>query len=63
MAAYTLKEALRAVFAGDLSEEEVGILLDRFCSKAQRSGLKPFVTAAKTSASGVQGSWPPFDSA
>ena len=46
--AYALKEALRAVFAGDLSEEEVGILLDRFCSKAQRSGLKPFVTAAKT---------------
>ncbi len=46
--AYTLKEALRAVFAGDLSEEEVAILLDRFCSKAQRSGLKPFVTAAKT---------------
>ena len=46
--AYTLKEALRAVFAGDLSEEDVGILLDRFCSKAQRSGLKPFVTAAKT---------------
>ncbi len=46
--AYALKEALRAVFAGDLSEEEVGILLDRFCSKAQRSGLKPFVTVAKT---------------
>lgn len=46
--AYALKEALRAVFAGDLSEEEVGILLDRFCSKASRSGLKPFVTAAKT---------------
>lgn len=46
--AYALKEALRAVFAGDLSEEDVGILLDRFCSKASRSGLKPFVTAAKT---------------
>ena len=24
------------------------ILLDRFCSRASRSGLKPFVTAAKT---------------
>ncbi len=48
MAGLPLKEALRAVFAGDLSEEEVGILLDRFCSKAQRSGLKPFVTVAKT---------------
>ena len=46
--AYALKEALRAIFAGDLSEDEVGVLLDRFCSKAQRSGLKPFVTAAKT---------------
>ena len=46
--AYVLKEALRAVFAGDLSEEEVGIMLDRFYSRASRSGLKPFVTAAKT---------------
>ena len=46
--AYALKEALRAVFAGDLSEDEVAMLLDRFCSRAQRSGLKPFVTAAKT---------------
>jgi transposase len=46
--AYALKEALRAVFAGDLSEDEVGMLLDRFCSRAQRSGLKPFVTAART---------------
>ena len=32
----------------DLSEDEVATLLDRFCSKAQRSGLKPFVTLAKT---------------
>jgi transposase len=46
--AYALKEALRAIFAGDLSEEEVGALLDRFCSRAQRSRLKPFVTLAKT---------------
>lgn len=46
--AYALKEALRAIFAGDLTEEEVGVLLDRFCSRAQRSGLKPFVTLAKT---------------
>ena len=46
--AYALKEALRAVFHGDLTPEEVGPLLDRFCSKAQRSGLKPFVTLAKT---------------
>jgi transposase len=46
--AYILKEAIRAVFAGDLSPDEVGQLLDRFCSRASRSGLKPFVTAAKT---------------
>ena len=46
--AYSLKEALRAIFAGDLSEEDVAHLLDRFCSKASRSGLKPFVTLAKT---------------
>ncbi len=46
--AYALKEALRAVFAGDLPEDEVAVLLDRFCSKASRSGLKPFVTAAQT---------------
>lgn len=46
--AYTLKEALRAVFAGDLDEAEVAYLLDRFCSRASRSGLKPFVTLSQT---------------
>ena len=46
--AYALKEALREVFAGDLNEDDVGMLLDRFCSKASRSGLKPFVTVART---------------
>ena len=46
--AYALKEALRAVFAGDLTEDDVGMLLDRFCSKASRSGLKPFLTVART---------------
>jgi transposase len=46
--AYALKEALRAIFAGDLCEEDVSLLIDRFCSKASRSGLKPFVTAAQT---------------
>jgi transposase len=46
--AYTLKEALRAVFAGDLDEAEVAYLLDRFCSRASRSGLQPFVTLART---------------
>jgi transposase len=46
--AYALKEALRAIFGGDLTEDEVAMLLDRFCSRAQRSGMKPFVTLAKT---------------
>ena len=46
--AYALKEALREVFAGDLDEHDVGMLLDRFCSKASRSGLKPFLTVART---------------
>ncbi len=46
--AYALKEALRAIFAGDLTEEDVSLLIDRFCSRASRSGLKPFVTVAKT---------------
>lgn len=46
--AYSLKEALREVFSGDLTEAEVKMLLDRFCSKASRSGLKPFVTVAQT---------------
>lgn len=38
--AYGLKEGLRAIFHGNLSEDAVAELLDRFCSKAQRSGLK-----------------------
>src|SRR5664280_1913378 len=46
--AYALKEALRAIFTGDLTEADVSILIDRFCSKASRSGLKPFVAAAQT---------------
>ena len=46
--AYSLKEALRAVFAGDLNEADVGALLDRFCSKASRSHLAPFLTVART---------------
>lgn len=31
-----------------MNEDDVSQLLDRFCSKASRSGLKPFVTVAKT---------------
>lgn len=44
------KEALRAVLAGDLEEAEVAYLLDRFCSRDSRSGLKPFLTLARPSA-------------
>lgn len=36
------------MFAGDLDEAEVAELLDRFCSRASRSRLKPFVILAKT---------------
>lgn len=46
--AYALKEALRAIFTGDLAVVDVAVLLDRFCSKASRSRLKPFVTLAQT---------------
>jgi transposase len=46
--AYTLKEALRAIFAPGLTVEDVTILIDRFISKARRSRLGPFVRLAKT---------------
>ena len=46
--AYGLKEALRAIFAGDLDEAEVASLLDGFCSRASRSRLREFVTLAQT---------------
>jgi transposase len=41
--AYGLKESLREVFAGDLSATETTELLDRWCVKAARSRLEPFV--------------------
>ena len=46
--AYQLKEAFRAILAGDLTADEAGELLDRWCSSAQRSRLEPFVKAART---------------
>jgi transposase len=46
--AYSLKEALRAIFAGDLDTDTVATLLDRFCAKASRSRLPSFVRLAKT---------------
>ena len=41
--AYSLKEAFREIFAGDLDAEETTELLDRWCSKASRSRLPAFV--------------------
>jgi transposase len=46
--AYTLKEAFRAIFAGDLTSEQVTELIDRWISRASRSRLPAFVKAAKT---------------
>jgi transposase len=46
--AYTLKEALRAIFAPGLTPEDVAILIDRFISRARRSRLAPFVKLAGT---------------
>ncbi len=46
--AYQRKEELRAVFAGDLDEHDTADMLDRWCARAQRSRLEPFVKAART---------------
>ena len=46
--AYTLKEALRAIFQPSLTVEDVTVLIDRFISKAARSRLEPFVRLGQT---------------
>ena len=46
--AYTLKEALRAIFQPGLTVEDVTVLIDRFLSKAARSRLEPFVRLGQT---------------
>jgi transposase len=46
--AYSLREAFRAIFAGDLDVDDAAELIDRWVSKASRSRLAPFVKAAKT---------------
>ncbi len=46
--AYRGKEALRAIFAGDLDPEEVTALLDRWCAWAQRSRLDAFIKLGRT---------------
>jgi transposase len=46
--AYALKEAFRAIFAGDLDPDQAAKLIDRWISKASRSRIDAFVTVAKT---------------
>src|SRR6266511_1705577 len=46
--AYTLKEAFRAIFAGDLDPDAVAELIDRWISRASRSRLPAFAKASKT---------------
>jgi transposase len=46
--AYSLTEAFRSIFDGDLNPDDLATLLDRWISKASRSRLDPFVKAAKT---------------
>lgn len=46
--AYEMKEQFRAIFAGDLDRDDAASLLDRWCARAQRSRLAPFVKAART---------------
>jgi transposase len=46
--AYTLKEALRAIFQPGLTLEDVTILIDRFISRAIRSRVAPFLRLGQT---------------
>jgi len=46
--AYEMKEQFRAIFTGDLTRTEAAALLDRWCTRAQRSRLAPFVKCART---------------
>jgi len=46
--AYTLKEAFRAIFSGDLTVDQAAELIDRWVSRASRSRLPAFVKASKT---------------
>ena len=46
--AYEMKEQFRAIFAGDLTRDQAAVLLHRWCARAQRSRLAPFIKASKT---------------
>ena len=43
-----MKEAFRAIFAGDLDTDTAAELIDRWISRASRSRLPAFVKTAKT---------------
>jgi len=46
--AYEMKEQFRAIIAGDLSRDAAATLLDRWCARAQRCRLDPFIRCART---------------
>jgi len=46
--AYTLKEAFRQSFAGDLDEGQALLLIERWCRKAEDSGMAAYAKSAKT---------------
>jgi transposase len=46
--AYELKEALRAIFAGDLADQDVIDMLGKWCSWAQRCRIPQFVRVGST---------------
>ncbi len=46
--AYEMKEQFRAILAGDLTRDDAAALLDRWCARAQRCRLEPFVKCART---------------
>lgn len=46
--AYEMKEQFRAILAGDLTRDEAAVRLDRWCTRASRSRLAPFVKTART---------------
>ena len=46
--AYEMKEQFRAIFDGDLDATDAIAMLERWCTRAQRSRLAPFVKVART---------------
>ena len=46
--AYEMKEQFRAILTGDLTRDQAADLLDRWCARAQRCRLAPFVKCART---------------